>query len=316
MSQDSTVINDGTGAAVLLGMNNALATLRSQSSGSAAPSSPVAYMFWADTATGKMKQRNAANNAWIERWDLGDGGLNATVTKVEFLLPGSFTWDKPTKGTIVKVQCWGGGAAGQSTIGQVGQGGGGGGYHEAWIFLSSLPSQVSIIVGSGGTSSGANGGDSVFGTGSYIVTAYGGKGTGDGGGPSASNITTCGDCYQGKRAFDFSDCCGTYMYAATGGDSFGGGGGKGYVAASGVILRGNPVPGGNSVWGGGGGGSGIIGIGSSPGGTSVHAGNGGAGGGSQYAAGGNGIAPSGGGGGSLQGTPGQGARGQIILTVF
>ncbi len=315
MSQDSTVINDGTGAAVLLSMNNALATLRSQSSGSAAPSSPVAYMFWADTAAGKMKQRNAANTAWIERWDLGDGGLNATVTKVEFLLPGSFTWDKPAKGTIVKVQCWGGGAAGQSTVGDVGQGGGGGGYHEAWIFLSSLPSQVSIIVGSGGTSSGANGGDSVFGTGSYIVTAYGGKGTGDGGGPTNAKITTSGNDYLGRGGRASNDGSNVTVYSPVGGETFGGGGGITYIYSD-ILFGSDPAVGANSVWGGGGGGSGVYGIGGKAGGTSVHAGNGGAGGGSQYAAGGNGIAPSGGGGGSMQGTAGQGARGQIILTVF
>lgn len=34
-------------------------------SGTAAPASPVAYMMWADTTTGLLKQRNAANSAWI-----------------------------------------------------------------------------------------------------------------------------------------------------------------------------------------------------------------------------------------------------------
>jgi hypothetical protein len=44
---------------------NCLEALRSHFSGSAEPSSPVAYQSWADTSTGFLKIRNAANNAWI-----------------------------------------------------------------------------------------------------------------------------------------------------------------------------------------------------------------------------------------------------------
>lgn len=44
---------------------NALKTLRSLHSGATEPSEMVAYMLWADTTTGLLKIRNAANSAWI-----------------------------------------------------------------------------------------------------------------------------------------------------------------------------------------------------------------------------------------------------------
>ena len=45
-------------------------SVRDLFAGTAEPSSPVAYQLWADTTTTKLKQRNAANNAWIIIGDL------------------------------------------------------------------------------------------------------------------------------------------------------------------------------------------------------------------------------------------------------
>lgn len=47
-------------------------SLRTLFSGATAPSSPAAYQFWADTTSKTLKQRNAANSAWIELLPLGD----------------------------------------------------------------------------------------------------------------------------------------------------------------------------------------------------------------------------------------------------
>lgn len=72
---------------------NALDALRTLFSGSSAPASPSAYQLWADTSTGLLKQRNAANNAWNvlmpmgidarqqipSQWDVAS--LSATTTK-------------------------------------------------------------------------------------------------------------------------------------------------------------------------------------------------------------------------------------------
>ena len=65
MSQNSLNIPDGTGAQVRANLNLALDTLNTLNSGSSAPANPEAYMLWADTGTGYLKQRNSANNAWV-----------------------------------------------------------------------------------------------------------------------------------------------------------------------------------------------------------------------------------------------------------
>lgn len=65
MSQNSLVVANGTGANVRAAVNNALDTLVTLNSGTSAPSTTVAYMLWADTTTGMLKIRNAANSAWI-----------------------------------------------------------------------------------------------------------------------------------------------------------------------------------------------------------------------------------------------------------
>ena len=74
MSQHDYVIANGTGAAVRSDLNNALAAIVSQNSGATEPATMYAYQWWADTTTGLLKLRNAANNAWITLREL-DGTL-------------------------------------------------------------------------------------------------------------------------------------------------------------------------------------------------------------------------------------------------
>jgi hypothetical protein len=50
--------------------NEALQALASLSSGATEPTTTYAYQLWADTTAGLLKQRNAANNAWIEKGEL------------------------------------------------------------------------------------------------------------------------------------------------------------------------------------------------------------------------------------------------------
>ena len=59
------VISNGTGAAVRSDLNGALAAIVSNNSSASEPSPTYAYMWWADTTTGLLKQRNSANAAWI-----------------------------------------------------------------------------------------------------------------------------------------------------------------------------------------------------------------------------------------------------------
>lgn len=65
MAQHDYVIANGSGAAVRSDLNNGLAAIVSQNSGATAPATTYAYQWWVDTATGLLKQRNSANNAWI-----------------------------------------------------------------------------------------------------------------------------------------------------------------------------------------------------------------------------------------------------------
>ena len=67
-------IANGTGAAVRADINNALAAIQSTNSNSSAPSTTVAFQLWADTSSGTLKIRNAANSAFIELMQL-DGTM-------------------------------------------------------------------------------------------------------------------------------------------------------------------------------------------------------------------------------------------------
>ena len=65
MAQEDYVITDQTGVSFLSDLNDTLAAIVSNNSGATEPATMYAYMFWADTTGGVLKQRNAANNAWV-----------------------------------------------------------------------------------------------------------------------------------------------------------------------------------------------------------------------------------------------------------
>jgi hypothetical protein len=68
--QADFVVANGTGAAVRSDINNQLAAIVSNNSGATEPATMYAYQWWADTTTGLLKLRNAANNAWITLFQL------------------------------------------------------------------------------------------------------------------------------------------------------------------------------------------------------------------------------------------------------
>ena len=74
MATHDYVIANGTGAAVRSDLNNALAAIVSNNSGSSEPSTTYAYQWWADTNANVLKIRNSANNAWITLREL-DGTM-------------------------------------------------------------------------------------------------------------------------------------------------------------------------------------------------------------------------------------------------
>jgi hypothetical protein len=70
MAQDDLVVANAAGATVRADINANLQALGTLQSGTAAPSTTYPYMLWADTTTGLLKQRNAANTAWITKGTL------------------------------------------------------------------------------------------------------------------------------------------------------------------------------------------------------------------------------------------------------
>jgi hypothetical protein len=75
MSQhDMDIANQGF-VAFRADVNDALQALASNNSGATAPGTTYAYQWWADTTAGILKQRNAANSAWIPIGPLADLGI-------------------------------------------------------------------------------------------------------------------------------------------------------------------------------------------------------------------------------------------------
>ncbi len=65
MSQHDMNIANSDGATVRSDINSALSAIVSLNSGASAPSTTFAYQWWADTTNNLLKQRNAADSAWL-----------------------------------------------------------------------------------------------------------------------------------------------------------------------------------------------------------------------------------------------------------
>ena len=88
MATHDYVIANGTGAAVRSYLNDALAAIVSNNSSATAPATTYAYQWWADTTTGLLKQRNAANSAFVTI-----GTLASTNLGLASLAGATFTGD-------------------------------------------------------------------------------------------------------------------------------------------------------------------------------------------------------------------------------
>lgn len=75
MSQHDYDLANATGANFRTDANSALAAIVSNNSGLTEPSTMVAYQWWADTTTGLLKIRNAANGAWVTVGTLASANL-------------------------------------------------------------------------------------------------------------------------------------------------------------------------------------------------------------------------------------------------
>ena len=88
MAQHDYVIANGTGAAVRSDLNGALGAIVTNNSGAVEPTTTYAYMWWPDTTTGLLKQRNAANSGWVTI-----GTLASTNLGLASLAGATFTGD-------------------------------------------------------------------------------------------------------------------------------------------------------------------------------------------------------------------------------
>ena len=73
MAEHDYVIANQNGANTRSDLNNALAAIVSNNSKATAPTTTYAFMWWADTANDILKQRNAADSAWISILTLSTG---------------------------------------------------------------------------------------------------------------------------------------------------------------------------------------------------------------------------------------------------
>lgn len=75
MAQHDYELANDTGQNFRNDLNDALEAIVSQNSGATEPTTTFAYQWWADTNTGKLKIRSAANDAWVEVGTLASTNL-------------------------------------------------------------------------------------------------------------------------------------------------------------------------------------------------------------------------------------------------
>jgi hypothetical protein len=102
MAQHDYNLANQSGLAFRQDLNNALSAIVSQNSGASEPSTTYAYEWWADTTTGLLKLRNAANSAWITIGTLASANLGlAPVASPSFTGTATFAGDVLLSGTGV-----------------------------------------------------------------------------------------------------------------------------------------------------------------------------------------------------------------------
>lgn len=100
MAQHDYSLANQSGLSFRTDLNNALSAIVSINSGASEPSTTFAYQLWSDTTAGQLKQRNAANSAWVVIGTLGstNWGL-ATAASPSFTGTATFAGDVNLTGT-------------------------------------------------------------------------------------------------------------------------------------------------------------------------------------------------------------------------
>lgn len=80
MSTHDYLIDNQTGANFRVDLNNVLSAIVSNNSNATEPTTTFAFMWWADTTAGILKQRNSSNTDWVNILDLTSGAVLSTST--------------------------------------------------------------------------------------------------------------------------------------------------------------------------------------------------------------------------------------------
>ena len=112
MAQHDYVIANASGATVRADINNMALAISSNNSGSSAPSTTYAYLWWIDTGNNLLKLRNSANNAWItmpfsitanNTVDINGGNIDGAVIGGSSAAAGTFTSINATATSTITV---------------------------------------------------------------------------------------------------------------------------------------------------------------------------------------------------------------------
>lgn len=101
MSQHDYNLANAAGASFRADANDALGAIATNNSGATAPATTFAYQWWADTSSGWLKQRNAANSAWIERFPLAAARADVASAATLDLDAATSAWLRITGTTTV-----------------------------------------------------------------------------------------------------------------------------------------------------------------------------------------------------------------------
>jgi len=186
MAQHDYDIANDTAANVRADINDVLAAIVSNNSGTSEPSTTYANQWWYDSDNDILKIRNEADTAWIEVGYVDQlNGLFKSGYENEptvYTTSGTYTPTAGARYALIKMKGAGASGAGSSAPDDsnktsFGGGGGEGGYIGGIIDLSTITS-ATITIGAGGagaaSSVGSAGGDTVWNDGTNTWTAEGG----------------------------------------------------------------------------------------------------------------------------------------------
>jgi len=99
MAQHDYVVDNGSGFGVRTDINDALSAIVSQNSGTE-PTATFPYMVWADTGSDILKVRNAADDGWVEIYELSTG------TPLSNAVGSSISFDTAQTGDMLAFTAW------------------------------------------------------------------------------------------------------------------------------------------------------------------------------------------------------------------